>query len=90
MRLDWADDALDDLERIFDFNSSRSETFARRVDQRLVERAQDLSVNPHLGRPTRQRNRFRLSITDIQYVIDYEPGAGFIRIARIRHTREIR
>ena len=89
MRLTWANDALDDLERIFDFNSSRSETFARRVDQRLVERAQDLCANPRLGRPTRRRNRFKLSVTDIQYVIDYEPGADFIRILSIRSTREI-
>jgi plasmid stabilization system protein ParE len=89
VRLIWADDALDDLERIFDLNSSRSETFARRVDQRLVERAQDLCANPRIGRPTRRRNRFRLSVTDIQYVIDYEPEAGFIRILRIRSTREM-
>lgn len=89
MRLTWAKDALNDLERIFDFNSSRSETFARRVDRRLVERAQDLCANPHLGRPARRRNRFRLSVTDIQYVIDYEPGADLIRILSIRSTREI-
>ena len=46
-------------------------------------------VYPRLGRPTRRRNRFRLSVTDIQYVIDYEPGADLIRIMRIQSTREI-
>jgi plasmid stabilization system protein ParE len=90
VRLTWADDALNDLERIFEFNSSRSESFARHVDQRLVERAQDLCANPRLGRPTRGRNRFRLSVTDIQYVIDYEPRAEAVLILRIMSTREIR
>jgi len=89
VRLTWADDALDDLERIFDFNTLRSETLDDASSGGSWNVPQDLCANPRLGRPTRRRNRFRLSITDIRYVIDYEADAGVIRILRIQSTREI-
>ena len=90
MRLGWRKEALDDLDRIFEFNAERSVTLATRVERRLTERAQALTIAPHLGRPLQDIGAFRLSVTDIQYVIDYELAEDLVRIARIRSTREIR
>lgn len=89
MKLIWADEALVDLSRIFEFNAGRSEGFARRVDRRLIDRVQSLIAQPRLGRPLRRADTFRLSVTDIQYVIDYEVANDHIRIARIQSSREV-
>ena len=90
MRLKWREEALDDLDRIFEFNAERSETLAIKVEWRLTERAQALTMTPHLGRALEGVGAFRLSVTDIQYVIDYELAEDSVQIARIRSTREIR
>ena len=90
MRLRWRREALDDLQRIFSFNVEKSEAFAVRVERRLLERAQALATTPGLGRPTDRRGVMRLSITDIQYVMDYRPSEDRVSIVRIRSTREIR
>jgi plasmid stabilization system protein ParE len=89
VRLRWLAEALDDLDRIFEFNSDRSEALAVKVERRLTQRAQALTVTPHLGRALEAR-AFRLSVTDIQYVIDYELAEDLVVIVRIRSTREIR
>ena len=47
MRLGWRKDALDDLDRIFEFNAERSEALAMNVERRLAERAQALTMAPH-------------------------------------------
>jgi plasmid stabilization system protein ParE len=90
MRLTWRDEALDDLQRIFEFNAGRSENHAAHVDRRLMERCNALLTAPHLGRRTNRQGVLRLSVTDIQYIIDYQPAEDRIRIVRIRSTREIR
>jgi plasmid stabilization system protein ParE len=90
VRLGWRKEALDDLDRIFEFNAERSQALATKVERRLTERAQALTIAPHLGRPLADSGAFRLSVTDIQYVIDYELAEDWVRIARIRSTREIR
>lgn len=90
MRLRWRKEALDDLDRIFEFNAERSEALAMKVERRLTERAQALTMAPHLGWALQGVGAFRLSVTDIQYVIDYELVDNLVQIARIRSTREIR
>jgi plasmid stabilization system protein ParE len=90
VRLGWRKEALDDLDRIFEFNAERSEALAIKVDRRLTQRAQALTVTPHLGRSHGDFGAFRLSVTDIQYVIDYELAEDLVLIVRIRSTREIR
>jgi plasmid stabilization system protein ParE len=89
MRLTWRDEALDDLQRIFEFNAGRSEAHAVHVDRRLMERCHALLTTPHLGRRTNRQGVLRLSVTDIQYIIDYQPAEDRIRIVRIRSTREL-
>jgi plasmid stabilization system protein ParE len=90
VHLRWREEALDDLDRIFEFNAERSEALAMKIERRLTDRAQALTIAPHIGRALQQRGAFRLSVTDIQYVIDYELAEDVVLIARIRSTREIR
>lgn len=90
MRLEFKSEAEEDLARIFEFNVQRSEPWAYRVEGRLLDRCETLLRTPRLGRALPEANAFRLSVTDIQYVIDYELADELVLIVRIRSTREIR
>jgi plasmid stabilization system protein ParE len=90
VKLKWRSEALDDLQRIYSFNTEKSESFAMRVERRLLERAQAIAAIPRLGRSTDRMGIMRLSVTDIQYVIDYRRFEDRVSIVRIRSTREIR
>jgi plasmid stabilization system protein ParE len=79
-----------DLTRIYDFNLARSVEWAQRVNQRLLDRSRSLAFAPFVGRPYRPSGVRQVSLTDIQYVIDYRPRADVIEILRFRSAREIR
>ena len=53
MRVRWATDAADDLERICDYIAETSPISARRVAQAVVEGVGSLDTFPHRGRPGR-------------------------------------
>jgi plasmid stabilization system protein ParE len=89
VRLTWRPEALDDLQRIFAFNARRSEAYAVRVERKLLERVQAIAATPQLGRAVNPPGLRRLSVTDIQYVIDYQPFADRVSIVRIRNSREV-
>jgi plasmid stabilization system protein ParE len=90
VRLEFKSEAEDDLARIFEFNRQRSEHLANRIENRILDRCEALPGTPYLGRPHQDAGVRRLSVTDIQYVIDYELADDLVVIMRIRHTREIR
>jgi plasmid stabilization system protein ParE len=90
VRLGWRREALDDLDRIFEFNSDRSEALAMKMERRLAERVLALEQSPYLGRSLKDAGMRRLSVTDIQYVIDYELAEDLVVIVRVRSAREIR
>jgi plasmid stabilization system protein ParE len=90
VRLEFKTEAEDDLVRIFEFNMQRSEAWARRVESRLLDRCEELLRTPCPGRALKEANTFRVSVTDIQYVIDYQLAEDLILIVRILSTREIR
>jgi plasmid stabilization system protein ParE len=89
VKLKWRSEALDDLQRLFSFNAEKSESFAMRVERRLLERAHAIAATPQLGRATDREGIMRLSVTDIQHVIDYRRFEDRVSIVRIRSTREI-
>jgi plasmid stabilization system protein ParE len=90
VRVDLSARAEEDLARIYDFNLERSVEWAQRVHQRLLERSRGLAIAPLMGRPYRPAGVRQVSVTDIQYVIDYRPAATVIEILRFRSTREVR
>ena len=89
-RLQWSTEALDDLDRIDAFNLTRSEAWAMRVQRRIGERCRSLLQLRFQGRPIADATKRRVSITDVQYVVDYEVLDDAIRILRVRSTRENR
>ena len=90
MRLELTARADGDLRRIHRFNEDRSEAWAAKVETRLLNRMAALAHMPNLGRPFGRSGVFRMSVPDIQYVIDYRRGDDFVRILRVQHSREIR
>jgi plasmid stabilization system protein ParE len=90
VRLAIAKRARADLARIWDFNMQRSDRWAEKVHRRLMERALGLLVVPRSGRKIKKAGIRRLSVPDIQYVIDYRHDPEVVQIMRIRSTREIR
>ena len=90
MRVELSAKAEEDLARIYDFNLARSAEWAQRVNRRLLERSRALAAAPLAGRPRYPPGVRQVSVTDIQYVIDYRPRTKVIEILRFRSTREIR
>jgi plasmid stabilization system protein ParE len=83
-------EAGDDLARIYEFNIDRSASWADKVEGTLLERAHGLGATPHAGRLITRAGTRRLSVPDIQYVIDYQLRETMIEVLRFQHTREIR
>jgi plasmid stabilization system protein ParE len=90
VRFHLSAEAEADIERIYIFNIERSLDWAERVERRLLARIRALSQTPSVGRPYREEGTRRLSIADIQYVIDYRIMPGAIEILRVQSSREIR
>jgi plasmid stabilization system protein ParE len=89
VRLEIRATARADLARIYAFNAERSIHWAERVEGRLLQRAEALTASPNVGRPTAETGVRRLSVPDIQYVMDYRVAGHTVRILRIYSTREI-
>jgi plasmid stabilization system protein ParE len=79
-----------DLIRIYEFNLARSPAWADRVEQRLLERADALPNAPLAGRRVTMDGIRRVSVSDIQYVLDYRIGDEEIEVLRFQSSREIR
>ena len=89
MRLEITARARADLARIYDFNIQRSVTWAERVESRLLHKAEMLTAAPLMGRITEAPGVRRLSVPDIQYVMDYRVADDRLRILQIYSTREL-
>lgn len=81
------DEALGDLVRIAEFNLSRSEEWADKVQDRLLERGDALGDRPFSGRPLGGTLR-ALSVPDVQYVLFHTVKDEEVRILWVRSTRE--
>ena len=90
MLLEIKAEAEADLSRIYVFNEQRSLAWADKVEQRLLERLRMLAQKPNIGRHFSDASVYRVSVTDIQYVIDYEMLEDRVVVLRIQSTREIR
>ncbi len=86
--LRWTPEAIDDLDRIDLFNRQRSDSWAARVERRIVARARSLAATPFQGRTADTNSVRLLSIPDIQYIITYRIEDSALWIVRIHHARE--
>ena len=88
MNIKWSRTARDDQQRIWLFLAERSAAYADMVEARTESRVRSLADFPRLGRVFAGTTIRRLSVGEIQYVIDYELADEDIRILRVRSTRE--
>lgn len=89
----FAEEALADLERIFDFTFARDGAEALQHIDRIRGAVMILEDHPEIGRPTEPGSNLRelvISHGRSGYVALYEhsPAEKLIRIAAIRHQRE--
>lgn len=89
----YAEEALDDLERIFEFNVEREPAGALRHVEVVRDAVTILERHPHVGRPFGGSAGLRELIVShgaTGYVVLYEHSAAenLIRIVAVRHQRE--
>jgi plasmid stabilization system protein ParE len=91
MNVQWTEDALFDLQRLFDFLAPKSRDAAARVIQHLTAAPAGLLDNPRIGRRLEEfagREVRRIFVG--QYELRYELAAATLYVLRIWHAREDR
>lgn len=88
------DEALGDLERIFEFNFDRDPVTALQHLERIRDAVHILDAHPEIGRRAARNSSLRelvISHGASGYIALYEhsPAEGLIRVAAIRHQREV-
>ena len=89
MRLELSPAAESRLAAHIRIQSAAESGLAEKVEDRIWARVGSLIQTPSIGRPTDRPGIRRLSMPDIQYVLDYRAEADRIRMLRIYSTREI-
>ncbi len=89
----YAEEALDDLERIFEFNAERDPAGASRHIDAVRDAVSILERHPQVGRPVAGGESLRELIVShgaTGYVVLYEhsPAEDLVRIVAVRHQRE--
>ncbi|MBE0625548.1 MAG: type II toxin-antitoxin system RelE/ParE family toxin [Burkholderiales bacterium] len=89
----FAEEALDDLEQIFEFNYKRDPATALAHIEAVRSAVLILDAHPRIGRPTGVGSALRelvISHGESGYIALYEhaPAEGLVRIVAIRHQRE--
>jgi len=91
--LRWAPDALDDLERLYDFIAIHSADAAQNAIETILSVATTLSDFPEAGRPRASVSQFRelpVRFGAKGYVVRYRIHGDEVIIIRVWHAREDR
>ena len=86
-------EALDDLERIFEFNFERDPATALEHIDKVRSAVLILDAHPEIGRPAGRGSSLRELIishgkTGYVALYEYSPGERLVRIVAVRHQRE--
>jgi len=87
-------EALDDLERIFEFNAERDPATALDHVDKVRSAVSMLDTHPEIGRPCGRGSTLRelvISHGNTGYIAlyEYSPIDGLVRVVAIRHQREV-
>ena len=88
MRVRWAADAADDLERICDYIAETSPASAHRVAETIVEGVASLDAFPNRGRPGRVEGTRELVFAPLPFVAVYEVHDE-VHVLRILHGAQL-
>jgi toxin ParE1/3/4 len=86
MKLRWTRAARTDRDRIYAYIEAEQPEAALRLDDRFVERANQLTEFPLMGRTGRVPGTRELSIAGSSYLLVYRVDADLIWIIRVLHT----
>ena len=91
MRIDWSALALDDRNRIFDYDEIDQDTprVAIMVDERIEQQIEVLLEHPDFGRPGRVRDTRELVISRTPYLVAYRVVGDVITVLRVLHGRQL-
>lgn len=84
--------AHDDLDRLADFLSEKSERAATKASEAMAEAVLSLRQFPERGRPGKRRGwrEFVVRFGQAAYIIQYRVETESVFVARIFHSREHR
>ena len=86
--------ALDDLERIFEFNAQRDPAMALDHVEVVRSAVAMLDAHPEIGQPAGRRSTLREFVisrgkTGYIALYEYSPIEKLVRVVAIRHQREV-
>ncbi|MGH8118449.1 MAG: type II toxin-antitoxin system RelE/ParE family toxin [Rhodanobacteraceae bacterium] len=91
MRLQWADHALNDLIRLYEFLVPVNPSAAGHATRALARTPGALLVNPRVGQRLRQFDPLEVRRLVVeQYELRYEIRTDVVYVLRVWHTRENR
>ena len=91
MKVEWSDDALADLDRLYNFLADTNPAAAARVILSLTAVPDRLVARPRIGRPIdRYAPREVRRVIVGQYELRYEVAGSVITVLHLWHTREDR
>lgn len=86
MKLRWTKAARTDREHIYAYIETDQPDAALQLDARFMDRADQLTQFPQLGRPGRVAQTRELSIAGSSYLLVYRVETDIIWILRVIHT----
>ena len=88
MNLVWEEDALSDLEGIYEYIAQDNSGAATETTERITEAVALLEESPGMGRPGRVPNTRELVVSGTPYIVPYRVRRRDIQILRVFHTAQ--
>ena len=88
MNLVWEEDALSDLEGIYEYIAQDNSGAATETTERITEAVALLEESPGMGRPGRVPNTRELVVSGTSYIVPYRVRRRDIQILRVFHTAQ--
>ncbi len=90
MKVSWLSDALNELDRVYEYVASENPQAAKAIFQKIQAAATHLSRFPEIGRPGHVQGTREVVVADAPYVIVYRLVADRIEILCVLHTSKDR
>lgn len=81
----WSDDAIDDLDEVWNYIARDNEGAADRTVDRIETAVELLTWSPLMGRVGRQAGTRELVVPDLPYIVVYIVNGDIVGVARVVH-----